>query len=57
MISDLIGERQREMGDRRREGHVEDGGRGNSLVVPSLEPRASTAGGTDLIPGQETKIP
>ena len=33
MMSDLIGERQREMGDRRREGRVEGGGRGHSLVV------------------------
>ena len=30
---------------------------GNSLVVQGLRLHASTAGGTDLIPGQGTKIP
>ena len=38
-------------------GHTKQDGNGTSLVVQWLGHHASNAGGTDLIPGQGTRIP
>ena len=43
--------------DSRNKGNTRETGRGNSLEVQWLGLRASTAGGTGLVPGWGTKIP
>ena len=44
-------------GKRRLFYHYKNKGVGTSLMVQWLRLHASNAGGTDLIPGQETQIP